>query len=100
MPWFPTCATRRSGSQAGLCHCARGAVADRTEPTFGSLRYAFGGDHPSQTARHAASPPKGVRARDGKGRYFKGDSAAPGDAASLSPAYPTHCRPRTSAKLQ
>ncbi len=42
----------------------------------------------------------GVRARDGKGRYFKGDSATPGDAASLSPAYPTRCRPRTSAKLQ
>ena len=30
-------------------------VADRPEGTFGSLRYAFGGDHPSQTARQAVS---------------------------------------------
>ena len=30
-------------------------VTDRPEGTFGSLRYAFGGDHPSQTARQAVS---------------------------------------------
>ena len=30
-------------------------VANRPEGTFGSLRYAFGGDHPSQTARQAVS---------------------------------------------
>ena len=33
-------------------------VANRPEGTFGSLRYAFGGDHPSQTARQAVSPSK------------------------------------------
>ena len=31
-------------------------VTNRPEGTFGSLRYAFGGDHPSQTARQAVSP--------------------------------------------
>ena len=30
-------------------------VTERPEGTFGSLRYAFGGDHPSQTARQAVS---------------------------------------------
>ena len=30
-------------------------VTDRSEGTFGSLRYAFGGDHPSQTTRQAVS---------------------------------------------
>ena len=56
MPWFPTCAARRPYSQAGLCHCTPRTVTNRAEPTFGSLRYPFGGDHPSQTARHARSP--------------------------------------------
>ena len=31
-------------------------VTNRPEGTFGSLRYAFGGDHPSQTAHQAVSP--------------------------------------------
>ena len=30
-------------------------VANRPEGTFGSLRYAFGGDHPSQTTHQAVS---------------------------------------------
>ena len=35
-------------------------VTNRPEGTFGSLRYAFGGDHPSQTTHHAVSPPRGL----------------------------------------
>ena len=31
-------------------------LTKRPEGTFESLRYAFGGDHPSQTARQAVSP--------------------------------------------
>ena len=31
-------------------------VTNRPEGTFGSLRYAFGGDHPSQTTHQAVSP--------------------------------------------
>ena len=35
---------------------SNGPVTNRPEGTFGSLRYAFGGDHPSQTAHQAVSP--------------------------------------------
>src|SRR5574344_2598922 len=33
-------------------------VTNRPEGTFGSLRYAFGGDHPSQTTRQTMSAPQ------------------------------------------
>ena len=55
--WFPTCSTRRSRSQAPLCLCTRRAIADRAEGTFARLRYGFGGDRPSQTARLPGSEP-------------------------------------------
>jgi hypothetical protein len=56
MPYFRTCSARRPHSQAPFCHCAPRTVTKRAEGTFGSLRYLFGGDHPSQTAHHAVSP--------------------------------------------
>ena len=56
MPYFRTCSTCMSLSQAPLCHCTLRTIANRTEGTFGSLRYSFGGDHPSQTTHHALSP--------------------------------------------
>ena len=34
---------------------SNGPVTNRPEGTFGSLRYAFGGDHPSQTTHHTLS---------------------------------------------
>ncbi len=40
---------------SGLCHCTQRAISDRSEPTFVRLRYALGGDRPSQTACHARS---------------------------------------------
>jgi hypothetical protein len=52
---FRLCSTCQSRSQAGLCHCTRRAISDRSEPTIARLRYRFGGDRPSQTARHAMS---------------------------------------------
>ena len=52
---FPSCSTCMSRSQAPLCHCTLRPVANRPEGTFRSLRYAFGGDHPSQTTRQAMS---------------------------------------------
>ena len=52
---FPSCPTCWSHSQAPLCHCALRPVANRPEGTFRSLRYAFGGDHPSQTTHQAMS---------------------------------------------
>ena len=42
-------------SQAPLCHCTLRTVTKRTEGTFRSLRYSFGGDHPSQTTHQAMS---------------------------------------------
>ena len=42
-------------SQAPLCHCTLRTVTKRAEGTFRSLRYSFGGDHPSQTTHQALS---------------------------------------------
>src|SRR5690554_7376798 len=55
MPLFPTCSTCRSHSQAPLYHYTLLTVTNRHEGTFGSLRYSFGGDHPSQTTHQAMS---------------------------------------------
>ena len=40
-----------------------------------------------------------VRNRIQKGRYFKDDSTTPSEAASKSPAYPTHPVPNSNVKL-
>ena len=55
LPYFRTCSTCLSPSQARFCHCTLRPVAIRTERTLGSLRYAFGGDHPSLTTHQAVS---------------------------------------------
>ena len=52
---FRPCSTCRSHSQARFCDCTPRTITDRTERTFASLRYSFGGDHPSQTTHHARS---------------------------------------------
>ena len=54
--YFRTCSTRRSRSQVGLCVCTLCTISVRAEPTFERLRYAFGGDRPSQTAHLTVSP--------------------------------------------
>ena len=46
-------------SQAPLCYCTLRTVTKRAEGTFESLRYVFGGDHPSQTTHQTMSPPAG-----------------------------------------
>ncbi len=55
-PYFRTCSTRQSRSQAPFCLYTLRAISVRAEGTFGRLRYSFGGDRPSQTARLALSP--------------------------------------------
>ena len=55
MTVFRLCSTCQSRSQAGLCHCTRRPISDRSEPTFARLRYYLGGDRPSQTTRHRGS---------------------------------------------
>ncbi len=50
-PCFRTCSTCRSHSQAPLCLYTQRAIANRTEGTFGHLRYILGGNRPSQTTQ-------------------------------------------------
>ena len=65
---FPTCSTCLSPSQAPLCHYTLRTVTYRPEGTFRSLRYAFGGDHPSQTTHQSMSPYHGLESKQIKGR--------------------------------
>jgi hypothetical protein len=44
-------------------------------------------------------PPCGVRLQTSKGWYFNSDSTTPGDAASMSPTYPTHYLSKVNTKL-
>ena len=80
MPQFPAWSACLPHSQAPFCHYTLRTVTNRPEGTFGSLRYAFGGDHPSQTARQARSPhTRGLAAKCRKGRI---STAAPQGLAS------------------
>ena len=49
-PDFRPCSTCGCRSQAPFCLCTLRTISDRSEGTFGRLRYIFGGDRPSQTA--------------------------------------------------
>ena len=53
---FRLCSTCLSRSQADFCVYTHCAISVRAEPTFERLRYSFGGDRPSQTARLTLSP--------------------------------------------
>ena len=93
MPWFPTWSACRPHSQAPFYHYTLWTVTNRPEGTFGSLRYSFGGDHPSQTTRHAVSPTFArLGLKQGKGRI---STAAPRMLAhpplSLRPILHIHC---------
>ncbi len=55
LPYFRTWSTCWSHSQAHLCQYTLCTITIRAECTLGSLRYAFGGDHPSQTTHQAVS---------------------------------------------
>ena len=48
-PYFRTCSTCQSRSQAPLYLYALRTISNRAEGTFGRLRYILGGDRPSQT---------------------------------------------------
>ena len=65
--YFRTWSTCLSHSQAPLCYCTQRTVTKRAEGTFESLRYSFGGDHPSQTTHQTWSPPRGLGSRQLKG---------------------------------
>ena len=55
-PDFRPCSTCRSCSQAPFCLCTLRMISNHSEGTLGRLRYALGGDRPSQTARLTRSP--------------------------------------------
>ena len=69
-----------SPSQAPLCHYTLPPVTNRPEGTFRSLRYAFGGDHPSQTTHQAMSSIRELEFKQTKGRI---STAAPQTLACL-----------------
>ena len=52
---FRSCSTCRSHSQPGLYLCALRLISKQPEPSFVRLRYALGGDRPSQTTRQRVS---------------------------------------------
>ena len=54
-PDFRPCSTCMSRNQAPFCLCTLRAISNRTEGTFGRLRYSLGGDRPSQTAHLTVS---------------------------------------------
>ena len=89
---FPTCSACLPPSQAPFCHYTLRTVTNRPEGTFRSLRYSFGGDHPSQTARQAVSSPCELASRQRKGRI---STAAPRTLAcpslSLRPILHIRC---------
>ena len=96
---FPSCATCKSPSKAPLCNYTLRPVTNRSEGTFRSLRYSFGGDHPSQTTHHTLSLLLQVSIQISKGPYFNSDSRHTSVHPSKSPAYPTHLIPRGNVKL-
>ena len=96
---FPACAACRPPSQAPFCHYTLRTVTNRPEGTFRSLRYTFGGDHPSQTTHQARSLISQVSTQTAKGPYFKDGSTIAGAPASKPPAYPTHRMTKVNAKL-
>eukprot|EP00657_Telonema_sp_P-1_P002591 TRINITY_DN15_c0_g1_i6.p1 TRINITY_DN15_c0_g1~~TRINITY_DN15_c0_g1_i6.p1 ORF type:complete len:107 (-),score=18.11 TRINITY_DN15_c0_g1_i6:278-598(-) len=82
-----------------LCHYTLRTITNRSEGTFRSLRYSFGGDHPSQTTHHTLSSFTGVSYQLKEGWYFKDGSIMPGDTTSQPPTYPTHLLNNNNVKL-
>src|SRR3712207_4456671 len=76
----PTFVSARAVALAVRRACAfalAGPMSDRPEPTVARLRYALGGDRPSQTARQAGSRPRINGARLDARKAQGGISRAP-----------------------
>ena len=101
---FRLCSTCQSRSQAGLCHCTRRPISDRSEPTIARLRYSLGGDRPSQTTRHRGSLSQfhGSRLdiRNKQGGISHCGSTQAGAQASKPPTYSTQFISHATLKLQ
>ena len=89
-----------SHSQAPLCQYTLHTVSIRAEGTFGRLRYLLGGNRPSQTTHQTLSPDyMGVRTKTKQEWYFTVGSTEADAPVSQPPTYPTHAKPKLSAKL-
>ena len=89
MPDFRLCSARLPCSQAGLCHYTLRRVSIPPEPTFGRLRYSFGGDRPSQTAHLPLSRLWLHTTQLGPKRHQAGvSSSAPPSLATRLPCLP------------
>ena len=87
--YFRTCSTRRCRSQVGLCVCTLCTISVRAEPTFERLRYSFGGDRPSQTARLTVSPDRIHGRRLGNQQSKSGiPPVTPHDLTAVLPSLP------------
>ena len=78
-------------------------MADRAEGAFVLLRYLFGGDRPSQTARIALFMSRitaHVRISAKQGWYFKDGSTETSVPASMPPTYPTHAMLTANTMVQ
>ena len=99
---FRPSSTRRSYCQAPFCLCALRAITDRTEGTIARLRYALGGDRPSQTTHLTLSSlviANGVRASTSQGWYFTDASPPAETEGSKAPTYATHEMPTSNDRL-
>jgi hypothetical protein len=95
-PDFRLCSACLPRSQAGFCLYTLRRVSIPPEPTFGRLRYSFGGDRPSQTAHLPLSLAWLHTLRLGPKRNQAGvSSAAPPSLATRLP-----CLPATLHKLR
>src|SRR4051812_11840655 len=103
LPYFRTCSTCWSRSQAPLCQCTLRLISIQPEGTFGRLRYLLGGDRPSQTPHQMLFRGRitvGVRNKTEQGWYFKVASPRTRVRGSQAPTYPTHARPRSNIRLE
>ena len=103
-PDFRPCSTCRSRSQAPLCLCTLRTISDRSEGTFGRLRYFLGGDRPSQTA-HLTMSPALIQRRRLEFQYRKdgipnGHSMTAKAITSQCPIYPVHATSKPNIRLQ
>jgi hypothetical protein len=101
-PDFRPCAACPPCSQAPLCPCTPRVVAIHPEGTFGRLRYALGGDRPSQTPHQPRSQVRShpVSARHAAEWYFTDASSQPASQPSQAPTYPTQPHRIHSGKLE
>ena len=103
-PYFRTCSTCKSHSQAPFCLYTRRTISIRAEGTLGRLRYSLGGDRPSQTARQTLSFARlhgfEVRIQLKSGWYSKVDSTDASAPASKSPTYPIQTTTKPNINLQ